>query len=608
MCMQGHNYILALQTQEWETDTLAWQRIEVPPLYLEDNWPIRMVSFSESGMYMAVCGSQGAAVYSKATKKWTLFESLDEEKTLVCKMVFWWGDEILCIVHREKRNRVFELLCFSRDHLELSAVLGRATLPGRPLAVDTWFSEGVVVFQLQNKLCMYQMHLFNDDMSDLDNAEKDLSAPEEDQLDDKGHSDNDDSNQLSDLGSVPLKVGGAIVPNGNQPRKQQQFVIRRASSATEDSMEGFEASVKGVYVDLVETIPLTFDGCDESIEAPLSICLMPCSATRRAGTSVKFPKCAVLTSSGSLYVVDTDEGSRTCIAKGVYRIFPQSWSKVDQSDDVVLETFLESSVKEDQGSQAEHIPKLPAVLLYTIWVVDAKGLRLWLPALDINGESLETRCADAYFDVLPLGILESHGLVVGVTQRARVVTKHRVPCFEVAVRVTPTTHGLLQWLIQANKSDLASQVLVQASTHLPLFRETLDLCVFNAVENDYKNVQKGHEPALLPRTIELLRKGKIAAILDARTYDALVVTCARKMESSRWDLFFKYAGNPEQLFNDATYRGDLKTAAGSMIIADYFSPEKSSKRIASLIHAATLKNDQKLLAEINSFRTTKLQS
>jgi len=62
----------------------------------------------------------------------------------------------------------------------------------------------------------------------------------------------------------------------------------------------------------------------------------------------------------------------------------------------------------------------------------------------------------------------------------------------------------------------------------------------------------------------------------------------------------------KRIFNDAIYNGDLQTATGSMLIADYFSPEKSTKRIASLTHAAKISRDDRLLAEINHFKMTKL--
>jgi hypothetical protein len=310
------------------------------------------------------------------------------------------------------------------------------------------------------------------------------------------------------------------------------------------------------------------------------------------------------------------------LAEGILQFFPQSWSKIDRADDIVLESYLEQSERRqkqkqeqqgqtqsepDRGHQA--VPKLPSAMLYSIWLLDEQGLRLWLPALDIEGEFLHTRCTDAYVDVVPLGVMESHGIVVGVTQRSRAISKFKVPCFEFSIRVSPTTHAILSWLIRAERSDLAQQVLVQASAHLPLFRETLDLFLFNAVEFDFKSRASQDKKPLLPSVVRLLRTGKVAAsVIDNRMYDALVVTCARKMESSRWDLFFAHAGNPEQIFNDAIYNGDLNTAAGSMIIADYFSPQHSGKRLASLAHSAAVMNDTRLLRQIEHFQSTKLTS
>jgi len=587
MCMHGWNYILALRNQEWDLQTLAWRKLEFPSIFSLQDLPIRSIAVSLNGMYPAIATKSKIALYSHASRHWTLFEDSHESASLDISMLFWWGDEILCAVNREMSSRKFELLCFSRESLSLDALLGRVELQGKPIAVDTNFNEGILVFLLDKILCVFHFDVAR------------LLGKHKDELN-EGSEEEDGEDSAPGRGNGFLGEPSSSSSTSSSSSKKL-YVIRRAASSAPTVLATI---VNSVGLRMVASVPIEFEAPLEYVE---SFCVMPCGATRRAGVHVKFPKCAVLSSLRKLYVVDTDEGHKNPITSDVHRIIPQSWHKIDQSDDVVLDSYLERSLRIENGFVSD-VPKLPAVLLYTIWIVDKCGLRLWLPAIDINGDFLETRCTEDDRDVYPLGIMETHGLVIGIMQRSRTVSARGLMCYEFTVRATPTTHGILRWLLQAERTDLASQVLVQASTHLPLFRETLDLFLFHAVETDYltRNNPQATRSDLLKKAASLLRKGKVAAILDSRSYDSLIITCARKMEPSRWDIFFASAGDPEQIFNDAIYAGDLRTAAGSMIIADEFSPEKSARRIAALTEAAELHNDAKLIAEIKHFKTTKL--
>lgn len=620
MCLQGWNYILALQNQEWDVNSLSWRRVDVPGIYLRDNWPIRSATTSMSGNLVAVSAAHGFAVYSHTTKRWNIIDEFYEDKAAPAFSHFWWGDEFLFVIQWDASAQSWELLAYQPDELRATAVLGRVHLPSRPVGFDTLYAENILVVQFHSQLCVFHVQ-----------SSHNIGHVPETVAEDPGSA--SEGEEDSPYRRAPIAGAKRVLDPAaersceNQPHKpaRRHFVFRRASSATHQPAT--HGIVTRVSITLQQTVELSFLDNHEQREIPMALCVMPCGATRRAGIPIRFPKCAVLTSSGDLYVVDTDEGLHRKVCSGVFRIMPQSWSKIDQSDDIVLESVLERNVRRDHESGVsngsltgilhrspsgylsyEGTPKLPAALLYTIWILDAHGLRLWLPALDPDAEQIDTRGAAAYWDVLPLGVLETHGLVVGISQRSRNITQEHLPCYEMSVRVSPSTHGILQWLVQAGRQDLASQVLVQASTHLPLFQSTLDLFLFNVVETDFKH--RDESPAehrfLLPDVISLLRKGKIAAILNSRAYDTLVITCARKMETSRWDLFFKWAGNPEQIFNDSIYAGDLRTAAGSMVVADYFTPNKSSRRIAALAHAAKLQEDEGLLAELDAFRLTKL--
>jgi len=499
MCLQGWNYLLLLRNQEWDANSMSLHRVDLPYDASDFSWPIQSVAVSPSGNHVVVAGISGILLYTIPDKIWIELKEVDSSNLAQLSSLFWLNDDIIGIVYHHKSKYTWETCFISRSSFTNSQVLGIIELPGRPSSIGVLPLERVLSFQIGPLLILYEIVI-----------------------------------EISDEGDEP-DIVDAPIPSSNDGKhvsSKRLFIMRRASSAI--GKDTFEV-VERMNFKLMTSIQL-------DTACPIATCLLPCGATRRAGTSAKFPKCVVLDSCGDLYVVDSDEGAtQMVVSRGIFGLLPQSWSKVDESDDVVLDQYLERSLVDD----CETVRKLPAVLLYALWIVDGKGLRLWLPALDINGEFLKTKCVTRDRDVVPVGILETHGFVVGITQRCRSLSNNSF-CYEIGVRVQPTTHGQMEWLMHAGRYDLASQVIVQASTHLPLFRETLDLFLFSAVENDYKHRHNENGDGLLGSVIKLLRVGKIAAIIDSKTYASLVVTCARKIEATRWELFFKYAGNPEQ--------------------------------------------------------------
>ena len=123
---------------------------------------------------------------------------------------------------------------------------------------------------------------------------------------------------------------------------------------------------------------------EKEIDPAVSICILPCGATRRAGSEIKLPKCVVLTAHGYLHVVDTDAGDSIVISKDVEQVLTHSWDSIQRPSG---KRYLSHS-----GIHKTRI-NLPSAVLFTVWICDSSGLRLWLPALDDHGEVLNTRCA-----------------------------------------------------------------------------------------------------------------------------------------------------------------------------------------------------------------------
>lgn len=60
---------------------------QVHPGYLASNAPLRHVSTSRAGTYVAVAGSRGLAVYSRPTNRWRLFGNI--EQVSLCSAIMY---------------------------------------------------------------------------------------------------------------------------------------------------------------------------------------------------------------------------------------------------------------------------------------------------------------------------------------------------------------------------------------------------------------------------------------------------------------------------------------------------------------------------------------
>ena len=362
------------------------------------------------------------------------------------------------------------------------------------------------------------------------------------------------------------------------------YHIACVGKGTNSSTSPKDAGTVEITVKKARSIPLTQELVDAGL--PSLVQLLPCGFTRTPGSLVKLPKCICLNAIGKVFVLDTEQSEFKLLATNIERVMTSSWSN------------FQNSLKSNPVLLSKRTTvNIPGAVLFSVWLCDGNGLKLWLPALDFDGAIVENACAYFEPEVLPAGIIESHGVAVGVTQRRGVLPGGGI-CFQVGMRIQPAVHCLLHWLLRAQKFDLGSDVLVQASQRLSLFQESVELLIHGAVEND------NGKPAgdkLLPSVLRLLRQGKATMIIPNQFFAAIVASCARKLEASRWNYLFDLVGSPEQFFNECIYYGQLRTASYFLLIADHYSPEKAKARLSALRFSAEEREDTSLLKEIEHY-------
>lgn len=97
-----------------DREALLWLRVPIPGNYVADNWPIRYVSTSQDGRYIAIAGSRGLSHYSLYSGRWKLFddEYMDLEFSVRAML---WGHQHYLFVAVDTDRATHELRVYSRD-------------------------------------------------------------------------------------------------------------------------------------------------------------------------------------------------------------------------------------------------------------------------------------------------------------------------------------------------------------------------------------------------------------------------------------------------------------------------------------------------------------
>lgn len=150
---RGHN-LPGLTTID--RDALLWLRVPIPGNYVADNWPIRHVTTSADGRYIAVAGSRGLTHYSLFSGRWKLFE--DEFMELEFSVrAMQWGHGRYLFVAVDTDRATHELRVYSRDqelHPE-NVMAAREFL--KPILRICLYKSLLLVYTYDNILHVYQV-------------------------------------------------------------------------------------------------------------------------------------------------------------------------------------------------------------------------------------------------------------------------------------------------------------------------------------------------------------------------------------------------------------------------------------------------------------------
>ncbi|KAF9523584.1 RIC1-domain-containing protein [Crepidotus variabilis] len=244
----------------------------------------------------------------------------------------------------------------------------------------------------------------------------------------------------------------------------------------------------------------------------------------------------------------------------------------------------------------------------SLWGYDAKGIRVWLNALNLEahqqvsgGELVEDvkESVRIPLDFYPLSVLMDKGIIIGVEHELAV--RSNLPF--VLFRHSTSSHLFLQHILLYHLENKQINEAVAFASHyknLVFFSHALEILLHTVVESDFALAREEGEDiatlpgAVLPTLVEFL--DHFDACLD------VVVGCARKTELTRWRYLFNVVGNPKGLFETCLSFKRLKTAGSYLLVLHNLEQlDENSSEAVRLLNSAVEAREWQLCRELLRF-------
>ncbi|KAI8927288.1 RIC1-domain-containing protein [Entophlyctis helioformis] len=139
-------------------DPMNWETIQIPSVYLAENWPIRYVSINSAGHFIAVAGTRGLAHYNTLSGKWKLFGNEHQEQSFVVRGMLWFRS-MLIVACQDVVSHASEIRVFSREtKLDHANLLHIERLP-HPVLVMNNTDSHLLLYCADHVVRYYSIHV-----------------------------------------------------------------------------------------------------------------------------------------------------------------------------------------------------------------------------------------------------------------------------------------------------------------------------------------------------------------------------------------------------------------------------------------------------------------
>lgn len=90
-----------------------WHHAQYPPVYLHNQWPIKICVVSQDGRYIAIAGRRGLAHYSLQSGRWKTFSDIAIESSFAVRGGMCWFNHILAVATENAAG--YDLRLYSRE-------------------------------------------------------------------------------------------------------------------------------------------------------------------------------------------------------------------------------------------------------------------------------------------------------------------------------------------------------------------------------------------------------------------------------------------------------------------------------------------------------------
>ncbi|KAJ1569295.1 hypothetical protein HK096_003564, partial [Nowakowskiella sp. JEL0078] len=138
-------------------DLVQWDTVQIPVMYITENWPIKCAAMNATGNYIAIAGKRGLAHYSTVSKRWKLFGNEQQEQSFVVNGGMAWYRNILIVGCKDLNTQEHEIRFYSREtNLDNSFIL-HVEKVSKPVLMMDCIESNLLIYSGDNIIRYYQI-------------------------------------------------------------------------------------------------------------------------------------------------------------------------------------------------------------------------------------------------------------------------------------------------------------------------------------------------------------------------------------------------------------------------------------------------------------------
>eukprot|EP00158_Paraphelidium_tribonemae_P008563 Partr_v1_DN28612_c0_g1_i5_m50199 putative protein RIC1 homolog len=139
-----------VDSSPFNNKTMVWQVVQIPAIYMGENWPIKHAASSADGRKIAVAGKRGFAICNTSTDKWKVFGNQQHERSFMCLGGLLWFKDLVVVASQDSSTFQNELRVYhGEQNLDNSNILHTETFKRRIILINIIYNH-ILVYTADN--------------------------------------------------------------------------------------------------------------------------------------------------------------------------------------------------------------------------------------------------------------------------------------------------------------------------------------------------------------------------------------------------------------------------------------------------------------------------